>query len=135
MELRVTNEVRFLGRVPEEELASLYGAADLFVLPTVAYEGFGMATVEALACGTPVVGTPVGATPELLRPLEGGLVAASATPGDLAAAIEFGLARSDLKRRCAEYARERFSWDRVGDDWERAVTQANPMGSSTSPQV
>ena len=39
------------------ELRSLYSAADLFVLPTVAFEGFGMSTVEALASGTPVLGT------------------------------------------------------------------------------
>ena len=53
--LGIGSRVRFLGRVPDAELVDWYRAADLFVLPTVAYEGFGMATLEALASGRPVV--------------------------------------------------------------------------------
>jgi glycosyltransferase involved in cell wall biosynthesis len=60
--LGLSDRVRFLGYVPEAALPGLYAAADLFVLPTEQLEGFGLVTVEALACGTPVVGTPVGAT-------------------------------------------------------------------------
>src|SRR5438132_854951 len=59
--------VKFLGFVPDAELPRYYQAADVFVLPTRELEGFGLVTVEALACGTPVLGTPVGATPEILR--------------------------------------------------------------------
>lgn len=65
--LGVESRVRWLGRIPEEELAEYYREADLFVLPTRHLEGFGLVTVEALACGTPVMGTPVGATPEILE--------------------------------------------------------------------
>ena len=52
--------IELLGSVDDETLADWYRAADLFVLPTLAYEGFGLATIEALATGTPVLGTPVG---------------------------------------------------------------------------
>jgi len=45
--------VRFLGAIPDGDLPAYYQAADLFVLPTLALEGFGLATLEALACGTP----------------------------------------------------------------------------------
>jgi glycosyltransferase involved in cell wall biosynthesis len=48
-ELGIDGRVRFVGRVAEDELLDWYRAADLFVLPTVACEGFGMVTVEALA--------------------------------------------------------------------------------------
>jgi glycosyltransferase involved in cell wall biosynthesis len=120
--LELLQDVRFLGRVPEQDLAPLYATADLFVLPTVAYEGFGMATIEALACGTPVVGTSVGATPELLRPLEPELIAPSPAPNDLATAVERALGRTDLGPRCAEYAHRRYDWERVIEGWESALT-------------
>ena len=73
-QLGLDKHVTFLGFVPDAELPRYYQAADVFVLPTRELEGFGLVTVEALACGTPVLGTPVGATPELLeiaRPLAG----------------------------------------------------------------
>jgi glycosyltransferase involved in cell wall biosynthesis len=47
-------------------LPEYYQAADIFVLPTVELEGFGLVTLEALASGTPVLGTPVGGTQEIL---------------------------------------------------------------------
>jgi glycosyltransferase involved in cell wall biosynthesis len=64
--LGIASRVEFLGRVADERLPDVYRAADLFVLPTRALEGFGMATLEALACGVPVLATEVGATPEVL---------------------------------------------------------------------
>lgn len=66
----IESTVTFLGYVPEERLAQTYAAADVFVLPTIALEGFGLATLESLSTGTPVIGTNVGATPELLGELE-----------------------------------------------------------------
>ena len=123
--LGLAQAVSFLGRVADEKLPDWYRAADLFVLPTVAYEGFGMVTVEALACGTPVVGTPVGATPELLEALDPRLVSASAEAGDLAAAIAdgLGLAGDEFRRRCRAYACERYAWEPVVERWEAALVE------------
>jgi glycosyltransferase involved in cell wall biosynthesis len=122
-ELGIDGCVRFVGRVAEDALPDWYRAADLSVLPTVAYEGFGMATVEALASGTPVVGTPAGATPELLEPLDPRLVARGSDPDSLAVAIQDALAfvDDDFRRRCREYAATRFSWDRVTGAWENEL--------------
>ena len=74
--------------------------------PTVAYEGFGLVTIEALASGTPVVGTPIGATPELLEPLEPRLLARGADAPALADAIRTGLelASPALRERCRAHA-------------------------------
>lgn len=121
----VRARVRFAGRAPDDDLPDWYRAADLCVVPTVAYEGFGLATAEALACGSPVVGTPIGATPELLAPLDARLVAQGAGADDLHRAIgealRFGPA---LRERAAAYARERFGWDGVIAGWERALVEA-----------
>ncbi len=97
--LDLGGRLRFLGRVADAELPLWHRAADLFVLPTVAYEGFGLVTAEALASGTPVVGTPVGATPELLEPIDPRLVAGGTGAASLAAAIETG--SSSRPTRCA----------------------------------
>lgn len=76
--LGVHREVRFLGFVPEEGLADLYRASDLFALCTREVgerrevEGFGLAFLEAQACGTPVVGTRTGGIADAVREGEGG---------------------------------------------------------------
>jgi glycosyltransferase involved in cell wall biosynthesis len=137
-ELGLEREVRFSGSLPDEELRDWYRAADLFVLPTAAYEGFGMVTAEALASGTPVVGTPVGATPELLEPLEPRLVARGTDSDALADAISdaLDLTGPEFRRRCREYACERFSLETTIAKWERALAEsldtAQPARSSNA---
>jgi D-inositol-3-phosphate glycosyltransferase len=58
--LAVADRVRFHGQLPRGELARRIGEADVFVFPVVWEEPFGMAPLEAMACGTPVVGTATG---------------------------------------------------------------------------
>lgn len=62
----VEEQVRLLGRISDDDLHLAYQAADLFLLPTRALEGFGLIILEALAYGLPVLGTRVGAIPEVL---------------------------------------------------------------------
>jgi glycosyltransferase involved in cell wall biosynthesis len=132
-ELGLDGRIRIVGRVSEDELRDWYRAADLFVLPTVAYEGFGMVTLEALASGTPVVGTKAGATPELLEPLEPRLVAEGSDPESLALAIGEALTFSDddLRRRSREYAMTRFDWVPVTRVWEEALEETTREGSES----
>lgn len=114
-ELGLADRVRFLGFVPEGELPLYYQAADLFVLPTRCHEGFGLVTVEALACGTPVVATPAGATPEILRPLDPRLLATeteeSALAKSLLEALTF-IGENGFRKRCRHYAETNYSWER-----------------------
>jgi glycosyltransferase involved in cell wall biosynthesis len=91
-QLGISDRVRFLGRVSDQSLVDWYRRATLVVIPTVRLEGFGLTTAEALACGTPVVGTPVGATPELLAPLDQSLIASDSTPAALAKTVSLALA-------------------------------------------
>ena len=122
-DLGLGDRVRLLGRVSEDDLRSLYAAADLFVLPSVAYEGFGMSTVEALAAGTPVLGTAVGATPEIVADLGADFVAATADPGTLATAIGrvLPLLGAELRSRARRLAEERYRWDVAIGAWEDAL--------------
>ena len=69
-ELDLGEIVRFLGYVPDADLPLMYAACDAFVLPTAELECFGLIAVEALACGRPVLATPVGAIPEILNCFE-----------------------------------------------------------------
>jgi glycosyltransferase involved in cell wall biosynthesis len=122
--LDLEDRVRLLGRVSESDLRELYASADLFVLPTLAYEGFGMSTVEALAAGTPTLGTAVGATPELLEDLGSEFVTTATDAPGLAAAIGrvLPLLGPDLRARTRQLAETRFRWDAAIVRWEEALT-------------
>jgi len=114
------NNVRLIGFIPEEKLPQYYGAADFFILPSRDLEGFGLVTVESLACGTPVLGTPVGGTKEILAKLHPDFLFAGASPESMAAGIcnAFNKIYQDtekycqIRQQCHEYAVENYSWQR-----------------------
>ena len=112
----LADHVRFLGRVPETDLAAAYRAATLTVVPTVALEGFGLVAAESLAAGTPVLATPVGGLPEVLQDLAPELVlrgtGAPALAEGLSAALT-GTMRLPDQERCAEFARAKYDWPNV----------------------
>jgi glycosyltransferase involved in cell wall biosynthesis len=106
--------VRLLGLVPEADLPGLYNAADCTLMPSLDLEGFGLATAESLACGTPVLGSRAGATPELLAPLSESLLFAPGSAGALAEklrAVLSGAFPLPERAACASYARQRFDWE------------------------
>lgn len=118
-ELGMAGRAEFRGRVDDQTLEDLYRAADLFVLPTQAYEGFGMVTLEALAAGTPVVATPAGASPEILRPLDPALVAGDVGEEALARALGAALERGPQTLRDAARAHAlTYAWPVVMDRYE-----------------
>jgi glycosyltransferase involved in cell wall biosynthesis len=124
--LGLEDRVDLLGRIADEELRLWHRAADLFVLPTLAHEGFGLVTAEALASGTPVVGTRVGATPELLEPLDPRLLARDTDATSIADGVRTGLelATPELRARCRQHALRHYAWSAVMPAWERALRHA-----------
>jgi glycosyltransferase involved in cell wall biosynthesis len=100
--------VRWLGEIPDHELASLYRGALCVAYPSL-YEGFGIPVVEAMACGTPVVTSAGGATEEVA-----GGAAVLVDPLDtagIAAGIEEAIARREELRRLGLERSHAFSWD------------------------
>lgn len=72
-ELGIADRVWFLGYVPDQDLPVLYSSADVFVLPS-RYEGFGLVLLEAMACGTPVIGADAGGIPTAIGDNDTGLI-------------------------------------------------------------
>ena len=111
-ELAPARPARLLGPIGEAGLLDLLRAADLAVLPSVALEGFGLAALEALACGTPVLATRCGGLPDAVAGL-GLPLAAPGDPDELAEAL-LRLASGPLPSatRCRAHA-EGFGWPAV----------------------
>jgi glycosyltransferase involved in cell wall biosynthesis len=93
--LGLEKRVLFPGFVSSAELPLWYGAADLFVYPSV-YEGFGLPVLEALACGTPVVCSNTSSLPEAAG--DAALLVDPADPAALAAGISRLLTDESLRR-------------------------------------
>jgi glycosyltransferase involved in cell wall biosynthesis len=106
--------VRFLGFV-DDGLPLLFQAADLSIVPTLAYEGFGLVVIESLAVGTPCLVTPVSGLPDTVHDLNPGLVLEGTDAQSLARGICDALDGS-LKlpgeAACVAFA-ERFAWPHI----------------------
>lgn len=112
----LAEHVRLLGFVPDVDLPLAYRAADLSIVPTVALEGFGLVAVESLAAGTPVLVTPVGGLPEIVRGLSPDLVLQDGTVPTLASALTAafrGTRSLPSGNECRQYAEQYFSWSTV----------------------
>ncbi|HET6627251.1 MAG TPA: glycosyltransferase family 4 protein [Nocardioidaceae bacterium] len=126
--LAINDSVRFVSGLSDTELAALVGSAEIACVPSL-YEGFSLPTVEAMACGTPLVVSRAGAIPEVVG--EEGLCADLVTPGDaeeLAHTLAALLDDPQRRRRMGEAGRRRalsrFSWRAVAEATAAAYTRA-----------
>lgn len=111
--LGLADHVHLLGFVPEADLPLAYRAADLSVVPTRAFEGFGLVAVESLAAGTPAVVTPVGGLPEVVEDLSSTLVTEDASAEAIASRLLGALDRSvslPSADACRDFAASRYDW-------------------------
>lgn len=107
--LGVEKRVVFAGLQPNTALSSYYSAADALVLAS-SFEGWANVLLEAMACGTPVIATPVNGTPEVVATPEAGRLAASRNVNDLSQALRNLLENYPSHQMVRKYA-EGFSWD------------------------
>jgi glycosyltransferase involved in cell wall biosynthesis len=111
-QLGMHRKFRLTGFVPDEDLPLYYNAADLFALPSKSGEGLPLVTLEAMACGLPVIATNVGGTSEVMSEDYGKLVPPN-SPNSLAKAVlEFS--RKDLSvltKDLRTMIEQKYSWD------------------------
>ncbi|MBJ7899950.1 MAG: glycosyltransferase [Cyanobacteria bacterium RI_101] len=112
-ELDLSAETLFAGRIPHDSLPWHYSAADVCVIPSY-YEPFGLVSIEAIACGTPVIASRVGGLKFSVIPEETGLLVQPRNVEELAQAIERVLEdelwAKKLKKQANSDSNPRFSW-------------------------
>ena len=107
----LSNNVFFLGRKNNNELAIYLNAADLLVVPS-RNEGRPVVILESLACGTPVVATRVGGIPELISDEHLGILVEPENPDALATGISEGLRRTWNRELLHQHAQQ-FTWENI----------------------
>jgi glycosyltransferase involved in cell wall biosynthesis len=105
----LAERVTFIPVMPQEDLRHYFGAADALVLAS-SREGWANVLLESMACGTPVIASRVGGTPEVVTAPEAGVLMAERTPQALAAAARRLLASYPDRAATRRYA-EGYSWD------------------------
>src|SRR5262249_35917530 len=135
--LGISELVRFLPPVPAEELAELYRAADVTVVPSY-NESFGLVALESQACGTPVVAAAVGGLPTAVAADVSGLLVEGHRPADYAAVLELLRRQPAYRELLGNRGRghaERFSWqvtaERLLDTYRDAM--ADPIFHPADP--
>ncbi|HCE44131.1 MAG TPA: hypothetical protein DET40_11330 [Lentisphaeria bacterium] len=114
LSLDMDKDIIFTGFVDEAELPSCYRASDLFIMPTKELEGFGLSTVEAMACGIPAIGTDIGGTPEILGEVSEDLIIKGCSEDAIAEnLIRFSTRESlaGLGEKSLECVKRIFNWN------------------------
>jgi glycosyltransferase involved in cell wall biosynthesis len=124
--LGLSDRVKFLGFLPDEQLPVAYQAADLSVMPSQSFEGFGLALVESLACGTPVLCTPVGGMPEILERFSPDLITTSTDASAIAEKLEgvlLGEIATPSSEECRQYTTTNYDWHKIAQEVRQVLLQ------------
>ncbi|MBP7764786.1 MAG: glycosyltransferase family 4 protein [Syntrophaceae bacterium] len=114
------DDVTFLGHIPGHLMNTYYSNADIYIQPSIidkdgTTEGLGVTILEAMACGTPCIGSKVGGIPDIIRDGENGFLVKPAEPEQLAEKISLLLQDKDLRERIGREGRrfveENYSWN------------------------
>lgn len=115
--LDINDKIFFAGRLEQDELPQYYSAADLLAVPSY-HESFGLVALEALACGTPVVATEVGAMDSVISDGKTGCVVVDSRPSAFAVAIRDFVSKPPGDPETVDSIRasvRQFNWSNVAD--------------------
>ncbi|MBO1767266.1 glycosyltransferase family 4 protein [Allobranchiibius sp. GilTou38] len=131
------DRVHFRHDLSDADLAELLASAEVHAIPSL-YEGFSLPAVEAMACGTPIVASSVGALPELVGTDAGVLVEAGDAPA-LGRALADVFAAPDRRSRMGAAGRARavstYSWRAVAEATADVYEQVRAARRATSPRA
>lgn len=136
----VAERVTFVGRKRRELLKYYYSAADVF-LTTPLYEPFGITPLEAMACGTPVIGSKVGGVKFTVKDGETGYLVPPNAPDAIAERIAYIYqnpeSRARLSRQAIQRANQLFTWQQVTSAvaalYEKVINQNSEFRISQQP--
>src|SRR5207253_8046638 len=111
--LGIKDRVRFLGSLDREALCDVYNSADALVLAS-SREGWANVLLESMACGTPVIGSAVWGTPEVIARPEAGLLMEKRDAASIVAAVK-ELRRALPDRAATRRYAEGFDWQATSD--------------------
>lgn len=134
-DLGIAERVEFTGSVSDKVLRGYYRDSDIFVLPS-ASEGFGFVFLEAMHFAKPIVAANSGATPEVVRDGETGLLVDYGNAEQLAAAITSLCLDADLRKRLGAAGQARLQQNFTFDQFRKKFRQilSQELGSRTADQ-
>jgi glycosyltransferase involved in cell wall biosynthesis len=113
--LGLDDYVEFVGKLPYYAVADFMREIDIFVMPSVVQESYGVAVLEASATGIPVVASDVGGVSEVLWDDETGILVQSENPVELAIALKLLIANPDIRgcmgRQGRDFVKRNFPWN------------------------
>jgi len=124
-------DVKLMGWIPHEDVPQYLNKLKLLVLPSFT-EGLPNIVLEAMACGTPVLATPVGAVPDIIKDGVTGFLLRSNDPEHIADRIVELLDKPKLLEKVStnayNYVRENFSYEKVLETWRRFISKLKVGG-------
>lgn len=119
-------QIKLEGNIEVNFLPYCYRVADLFILPDINQEGFGLIALEALSCGVPVLGAPGGRIREILGSLDQDLLFKDNTPESIAEKIlaySSSMNLLELSQKCRDFVVSNYSWNRICEIYEKNYSE------------
>ncbi|MFH0876010.1 MAG: glycosyltransferase family 4 protein [archaeon] len=127
-ELNLKEHVIRIPKHTQQELVGLYNGSDIYLQPSIGFEGLGITVVEAMACGLPVIGSRIGGIPEMINDKKNGFLTIPGDVLELVKKIEFFLKdKARIKKFSDEALKIKYSdfnWQKTADSFEALLANS-----------